>query len=459
MNFRCLPIVLTLLLIGTLAAASSANAATAISPFSVSVNSKKHSKFGASGQLIKSIKIRGKGVRQARPQVTCNPKYCGKWNRANGRTRRSRLFRSPVVFSNVNWVITKGRGFTVKLLPGSKQKLGIYVVMSPPDALNKRFAVSSAGCLRRSGKKIACPPGTVLPTINFKKPGPTIPPYVPGGDLAAVSFGQDKLALLTTSGDGKLWWRQLTGADSWTDWQYVGGVLASGPAVVSPSPGRFDVFARDAGSQVQHITYIEGQGWNGWRSIGGAVTGTPTVSSWAENRFDVFARGTTGTLRHTWTDNQGANWYDWQDMGECLNSSPAAASSDLNRIDLFFRGCTGNELGTKWWNGSTWSSYTSLGGVIGGAPSVLTIYSGHLDVFMPDLSNKVVHNFYAGGPGWSGFIALNSPVLSSNVTSSTLPIGGGVTTIRTFARDSSGQVIESRWHPSTGWGAWTTLWK
>lgn len=457
MKLRAPLLVAAMLLTVTFAAVSSASAATAISPFSVSVTSKKHSKFGASGQLVKSIRIRGAGVRQARPQVSCNPKYCGKWSRARGKTKRSRLFRSPIVFSNVNWVISSGKGFTIKLLPKSKKKLGIYVVMSPPDAQNKRFAISSAGCLRRSGKKTACPPGTRLPTINFKKPGPTIPPYVPGGDLAAVSFGEDKLALLTTSGDGKLWWRQLTGSDSWTDWQYVGGSLASGPSVTSPAPGRLDVVARDAANQVQHITYIEGNGWGAWRSLGGEVTGTPSVSHWAPNRINVFARGLDGTLKQTWSDDLGGNWYIWHSLGECLASSPTTASWAPNRVDVFFRGCTSNELGQKVWDGSAWSNYVNLGGTIGGAPNVFSAAPGHLDVFMPDLNNKVIHRFFDGG-AWSTFIALNSPTAGSNVIASALPTASGLT-IRSFMRDASGSVIESRWTPALGWGAWTTLWK
>lgn len=450
-------LLVALLILVSMLATSSASAATAISPFSVSVSSKKYSKFGASGQLVKSIRIRGAGVRQSRPQVRCNPKYCGRWSRARGKTRRSRLYRSPLSFSNVNWVISKGNGFTVKLLPKSKKKLGIYVVMSPPDSLNKRFAISSAGCLRRSGKKIACPPGTKLPTINFKRPAAAIPTYVPGGDLAAASFGQDKLALLTTSGDGKLWWRQLNGADGWTDWQYVGGSLASGPSVTSPSPGRLDVVARDSANHVQYISYTEGAGWGAWRQLGGEVTDTPSVSSWAPSRINVFARGVDGTLKQTWSDDLGANWYDWFSLGECLNSSPTAASWAPERVDVFFRGCTSNELGQKVWSGDGWSTYFNLGGTIGGAPNVFSAASGHLDVFMPDLANKVIHKFYDGG-AWSTFISLNSPPASSNVIAAGLPTAGGLT-IRSFTRDASGNVIESRWTPALGWGAWTTLWK
>lgn len=454
MKFR---VATLLLLICSLVASSSASAATAISPFTISVTSKKHSKFGASGQLVKSIRIRGAGARQARPQVSCNPKHCGRWSRARGKTKRSRLYRSPIVFSNVNWVISNGKGFTVKLLPKSRKKLGLYAVMSPPDALNKRFAISAAGCLRRSGKKTACPPGTVLPTINFKKPGPAIPPYVPGGDLAATAFGQDKLALLTTSGDGKLWWRQLTGADNWTDWQYVGGSLASGPSVTSPSQGRFDVVARDASNQVQHITYVEGIGWGAWRSLGGAITGTPAVTSWGADRLDVFARGLVGDLQFAGSHELFANGARWVSLGECLTSSPGAASWAPDRHDVFYRGCT-NRLGHKWRQGGGWANSEDLGGSLGGSPAANSLANENVNVFFPNSSNRMMQKFCCA-PGWSEFIDFNSPALASNIAPSTLPIEGGFKTIRIFSRDVGGYVIELRWHPSTGWGAWKTLWK
>lgn len=455
MKFRLAFLLLSLLLTGSLAASGSASAATAISPFSVTVSSKNFSKFGASGQLVKSIRIRGAGVRQARPQVSCNPKYCGRWSRARGKTKRSRLYRSPIVFSNVNWVISKGNGFTVKLLPKSKKKLGLYVVMSPPDALNKRFAVSSAGCLRRSGKKTACPPGTVLPTINFKRPEAPKPVYVPGGDLATVSYGIDKLMLLTTSGDGKLWFRTHSPPEVWSDWQHVGGELASGPGAVSIADGRVDVFARDRRNQLVRTTFTENVGWSGWSNIGGAFTGTPSASSWGGNRINIFFRTPTGSLAQIYSDNAGESWSDWADLGGCLSSSPTSASWSANRVDVFIRNCTTNSLRQFYYSSGTWNQ-SDLGGVLASAPAAVTLTTGHLDVYVTNTVNRVVHKSFSAG--WTAFLGIGSPVVTSEVSAGTVTDGGGTKTVRVYSRDESGRVTEAIWHPSTGWAPWKALW-
>lgn len=431
----------------------SAEAAAAIAPFSVSVAAKKYSKYGASGYRVDRIRVSGNGVRMARPVIVCDKRFCGRWSKAKRRPARSRLYRSPVVFSNVGWVIANGHGFTVKLMPRSRKRLGLYAVLSPPDALNKRFTISEAGCLSRNGRKADCPPGTVLPTTNYRRAVAPAPVYTPGGDVAAVSYGAGKMMILTTAGDGTLWYRTFE-SSVWSEWRFVGGVLASAPAATSIAAGRVDVFARNQSNQLVRITYDDSKGWGPWGNLGGSFTGTPSASTWGGSRIDVFVRTAAGKLGQIYSDTPDATWSIWVDLGECLNSSPTAASWAVNRADVFFRGCTSNELGHKWWSDG-WSNYESLDGGLAGAPSAVSLATGHLDVYVLALNNRIVHKSFSNG--WSAFVGTNSPVVTTGVAAATMSAAEGGKDIWIFSRDAAGTVVACRWNSSTGWGAWESL--
>ena len=86
--------------------------------------------------------------------------------------------------------------------------------------------------------------------------------------------------------------------------------------------------------------------WSNWESLGGVITSAPAVASWAPNRLDCFARGTGNAMWHKWWD--GSKWSGWESLGGVLSSAPAAVSWGPNRIDCFVRG-TDNAMWHKWW--------------------------------------------------------------------------------------------------------------
>jgi len=101
-----------------------------------------------------------------------------------------------------------------------------------------------------------------------------------------------------------------------------------------------------------------GAGWSQWEDLGGVLTSAPAVASWADNRLDVFARGQNRALWHKWWD--GSRWSDWEDLGGVLTSAPAAVSWGPNRIDVFAVG-TNQSLWHLWWDGRRWSQWEDLG--------------------------------------------------------------------------------------------------
>lgn len=148
------------------------------------------------------------------------------------------------------------------------------------------------------------------------------------------------------------------------DWQNLGGVLASSPAVASWDANRIDVFALGADRQILHKAFDTSlglQGTGAWESLGGTFSSQPAVVAWAPNRLDVFAVGLQGQMLHkAWN---GVAWQPpiglplgldlWDDLGGTFTSAPAAVSWGNNRLDVFALGL-GRKMLHKWWDGSAW---------------------------------------------------------------------------------------------------------
>lgn len=84
----------------------------------------------------------------------------------------------------------------------------------------------------------------------------------------------------------------------WSNWESLGGGLASGPGVCSWANGRLDVFVKGLDNALWHKWFSGG--WSGWESLGGVITSDPDAVSWGNGRIDAFARGTDNALWHRW---------------------------------------------------------------------------------------------------------------------------------------------------------------
>jgi hypothetical protein len=163
-----------------------ATAVTSLPNFKVEIVAKKYSHNGVTGQHVKTIKISGAGARKARPFVTCG-KNCGRNRLFKGKTRRSKLFKSPVKFTNVNWLVAPGKGLRVNMIPRRKSVQAVFVSMVAPDALNPGFTMGAAGCITRKQKVMPCPAGVALPTLNHVSPAPPAP-TCPAQSLSTTSL-------------------------------------------------------------------------------------------------------------------------------------------------------------------------------------------------------------------------------------------------------------------------------
>ena len=175
--------------------------------------------------------------------------------------------------------------------------------------------------------------------------------------------------------------------DRWSQWEDLGGILSSAPAVSSWAPNRLDTFVRGTDNALWH-KWWNGSRWSDWESLGGNLTSAPAAVSWGPNRIDVFARGQGNRLLHLWWN--GSRWSNWQNLGGNITSAPAVSSRSSNRLEVFTRN-RNNQLITMSWNGSRWSNWRNLDGTITSAPAAVSWGPNRTDVFARGANNAMWH--------------------------------------------------------------------
>ena len=211
----------------------------------------------------------------------------------------------------------------------------------------------------------------------------------------------------------------------WSEWEDLGGVLTSAPAVASWQPNRLDVFGRGQNNALWH-KWWDGSRWSEWEDLGGVLTSAPAAVSWGRNRIDVFGRGQNNALWHKWWD--GFRWSNWEDLGGVLTSAPAVASWSSNRLDVFARG-QNNALWHKWWDGFRWSEWEDLGGsTITSGPAAASTAPNRLEVFARGTNNQLLFRTW-NGTSWSGWRSLGG-----DITSEPAAVSWGGNRLDVFAR-------------------------
>ncbi|HSX45843.1 MAG TPA: cohesin domain-containing protein [Candidatus Saccharimonadia bacterium] len=272
--------------------------------------------------------------------------------------------------------------------------------------------------------------------------GSTITVTGVGSGPASVSWASGRIDVFVRGSDNMLWHRYFAG--SWSNWESLGGVLASNPTVTSWGPGRLDVFAKGNDGQMWHMWYENG--WSRWEALGGALASAPAATTWSPGRLDVFVRGTDNQLWHRWYTN---GWSPgWENLGGGLSSNPAVASWSVGRLDVFVRG-TDNQLWHRWFSNGGWSpGYEGLGGTLATGPAAVSWAQNRIDVFSEATDSSLQQSSYNGS--WTGWSSLGGTLTS---TPSVSTQGSGKLDVFAGATDSSLQ--QSSYNGS--WSGWTSL--
>ena len=151
-----------------------------------------------------------------------------------------------------------------------------------------------------------------------------------GGDLASgprvapLAASTGLLAAAARSSDKAMWIRQQTAAMAsgvaWAEWTPLGGVWASGPAVVANDDGRLVVAGRGVDEHVwlrSRVLTPSGPRWGEWVDLGGVSTVTPAMERTDEGLLRVFARGADRTIsvNAEVRAGNGTAWTGWKSLG------------------------------------------------------------------------------------------------------------------------------------------------
>lgn len=149
---------LTLLAVTT----ARAEAASLVPQFKVSAVADSTTLRGEAALRVRSITITGDSIGRFDALARCDRRTCrrivglGKYRKKTSRTR--------IVFSNVNWVLSRADSITVAV--NRRGRIGRFVTLARRASRSEQLVVKRTGCLRRNFKKRRCPKSTVQPTTG-----------------------------------------------------------------------------------------------------------------------------------------------------------------------------------------------------------------------------------------------------------------------------------------------------
>jgi hypothetical protein len=205
--------------------------------------------------------------------------------------------------------------------------------------------------------------------------------------------------------DDALWHTWRADGEPWTDWQSLGGPLASDPAAVSDGYFSVHVFALGAGGALLH-RHLAGRAWANWESLGGTWTSPPAAASWGPDRLDVFVRGADDGLHHHWRDAASARWQQRRlpdPPGGAGVLAPAAVSRNARLIDLFVVTAGGavQHLSHDEARGGWAQAWTQVHqGPWGSSPAIASFHPLQLALFLRAGDLSLWHRNWTQTAGW-----------------------------------------------------------
>ncbi|KAL9012135.1 MAG: hypothetical protein Q9173_003086 [Seirophora scorigena] len=226
----------------------------------------------------------------------------------------------------------------------------------------------------------------------------------PSYDTAASSMVSGQLQIFCRDPEDSQLLHQYYDGHNWSGLEPFGGVVHTGPRVVSWGENHMAVFFLDHEGQVNQ-RYWDGSQWSSeWVTFTNPKEyhfDTLTVSSWGENRLDVWAAERTSGLWHLYWD--GSHWAEW----ECLSGSDDApidhvgvASWSANHFDVVTLGRDDRQYRYKYYDGSWQPSvsgwYDRPGVRFDSIPSLISWGPNRLDVFGMTADDELLHQAWTG---------------------------------------------------------------
>merc|ERR1712226_1829963 len=137
----------------------------------------------------------------------------------------------------------------------------------------------------------------------------------------------------------------------WTEWTSLGGSLTSQPAVSLDAEGLLHVFVRGPDRALWHKHQIGGQEpryvkWSEWQSLGGVLASAPRVPVALNtvNLLEIFVRASDKAFWHRCqvaslpSYEREVDWNEWQSLGGVFSSGPSSVLNGDGLIETYGRG-------------------------------------------------------------------------------------------------------------------------
>lgn len=191
----------------------------------------------------------------------------------------------------------------------------------------------------------------------------------------------------------------------WTEWTSLGGSLTSQPAVMLDAEGLLHVFVRGPDRALWHKHQIGGQEprfvkWSEWQSLGGVLASAPRVPVALNtvNLLEIFARASDKAYWHRCQvaslppNEREVDWNDWQSLGGVFSSGPASCVNGDGLIEVYGRGAD-----KAIWRKSQylvdgvpkWSNWVSLRGITSTGPAVRVRNDGLVDIYTRGVDKQI----------------------------------------------------------------------
>jgi ligand-binding sensor domain-containing protein/signal transduction histidine kinase len=138
------------------------------------------------------------------------------------------------------------------------------------------------------------------------------------------------------------WQRSTNSVDDWSDWENLGGHIASGFAVGRNVMGAVEFFGADAATGEVMRLWQSSPGssdsWKPWEHFGANVKPGIGVAVCASGRLEIFAiDATNSAVLHRWENfNDGSDkWSVWASMGATGRPYPGVAQNEDGNEELF----------------------------------------------------------------------------------------------------------------------------
>jgi len=163
---------------------------------------------------------------------------------------------------------------------------------------------------------------------------------------------------------------------SWGTWKTMGGTLASNPRLplLNNDVNLLEVVVRGSDKafwvKAQVSNHVDTVAWSKWGSLGGLFASGPAVIVNTDGLVDVFGRGVDKRVygKHQYMTEEGTAWTGWTEYGGETSTAPEVARRPDGTIMIFTRHAS-KEIQVKYQLQNptdfslTWSDWVSLGGM------------------------------------------------------------------------------------------------